>query len=54
MITLANKLCKEKSIISATQSSLSLLMETSTQLSVFTALVAGISAYLRLVYEAVN
>lgn len=47
-------LCKEKSVISAAESSLSLLMEISTQLSVFTALVAGISAYLCLVYEAVN
>lgn len=52
--TLANMLCKEKSVISAAESSLSPLMETSTQLSVFTAPVAGISAYLCLVYEAVN
>lgn len=54
MITLPNKLCKEKRDISVAESSLSLLMETSTQLSVFTALVAAISAYLHVVYEAVN
>lgn len=40
--------------MSAAESSLSVLMEISTQLSVLTALVAGIIAYLCLVYEAVN
>lgn len=40
--------------MSAVESSLLLLMEISTQLSVFTALVAGITAYLPLVYEAIN
>lgn len=44
VITLPNKLCKEKSVISAAESSLSPPMETSTQLSLFTARVAGISA----------
>lgn len=54
MITLANKLCKENNVIFAAELSLSVLMETSTQLSVFTALVAGTGAYLGLVYEAVT
>ena len=53
VITLPNKLCKEKSVISAAESSLSPPMETTTQLSLFTARVAGICAYVRLVYEAV-
>lgn len=50
----ANQLYKEKSVISAVESLLFLLMERSTQLLVFTALVAAISAYLHLVYGTVN
>lgn len=51
---IVNQLYKEKSVISAVESLLFPLMERSTQLLGFTALVAATRAYLHLVYGAVN